>query len=198
VENQLLLIPSDTYSIDTNVFIEIWCPPSAGIFTKSKMPELWDHIESLIDKGKIIASKEVYDELKRHASPELHDWLQAHKHMFVFNQAQVTAAGHIINDVYSKYKDGYKPEVVNGADPFVVATAMTHTAVVFTLEHEQGAHEPSKTNCPKIPNVCSHYGIECVNMEKFIEREGFKLSMIATQQTSAQSESTAATAPVTP
>jgi hypothetical protein len=178
VENQLLLIPADCYSIDTNVFIEIWSPP-ANIFSKARMPELWDHIEKLVEAGKIFATKEVYDELKRHATPELLTWLKNHKDMFIFEKAQVEAATHIINDVYSKYKEGYRPDVMNGADPFVVAAAMTRSAVVFTLEHEQPNHDPANTNSPKIPTVCDIYGIEHVNIEEFIRREGFKIGMVS-------------------
>ena len=195
MENQLLLIPANSYSIDTNVFIDIW-GPSNYIFSKSKMPELWDHIERLVEDGRIFATREVYDELKRHATPELLTWLKNHKEMFVLDKAQIEAAAHIINNVYSKYKEGYRPDVMNGADPFVVATAITKSAVVFTQEHEQQpGHNPSEVNCPKIPTVCDTYGVECVNIEKFIEREGFKLSMVDTKTLGAQPSATFSTIP---
>lgn len=79
VGHQLLLVPPDTYSIDTSVFLDIWCPPSANIFSKSRIPELWKHIEKLIEMGKIIASREVLDELERNASDDLQEWLKSHK-----------------------------------------------------------------------------------------------------------------------
>lgn len=182
MENQLLLIPSECYSIDTNVFIEIWSPPT-NMFSKSKMPELWDHIERLVDEGKMFATKEVYEELKRHAPPDLMAWLKNHKDMFSLDKAQIEAAAHVINDIYSKYKEGYRPDIMNGADPFVVALAITRSAVVFTLEHEQPNHDPAQTNSPKIPTVCQAYGVEYVNIEQFIEREGFKISMISAATT---------------
>lgn len=177
MDGQLLLIPSECYSIDTNVFIEIWGPQD-NMYSMTKMPELWTHIESLIEREKIFATKEVYDELKRHASDELRAWLKNHKDMFMQDRAQIETAGRIINDVYSKYKEGYRPDISDGADPFVVAAAMNRSAAVFTLEHTQPNHDPAQTNVPKIPTVCDHYGVECVNMERFIEREGFKLGMV--------------------
>jgi hypothetical protein len=142
------------------------------------MPELWTHVEGLINTGKIIASKEVLEELERNASPELADWLKSHKGMFVFSKAQLDAATGVINDFYSRYKNGYKPEVGDAADPFVVATAMVHNAVVFTQEHRQPTHNPSDVNVPKIPTVCENYGLECVNIEQFISREGFDIRMV--------------------
>lgn len=177
VENQVLLIPSDCYSIDTSVFLDIWCPAEAGMFSREKLPELWSHIEKLVDDGKILASKEVFDELESNASSDLQDWLKKHKSMFVFDKEQVAKAEGLINGFYNQYKRGYKPEIGDAADPFVVATAMAHGAVVFTQEHTQPHHTPSEVNTPKIPTVCTQYGVECVNIEKFIEREGFRISM---------------------
>jgi hypothetical protein len=181
VVHQTQLIPSETYSIDTSVFLDIWCPPEGNIFSSERMPELWAHIERLIDEGKIIASKEVLDELERNANPELTAWLKDHKGMFVFSKAQLDAASSIINEFYSQYKNGYKPEVGDAADPFVVSTAMVHSAVVITQEHRQPAHIPSEVNVPKIPSVCEHYGIECVNIEQFITREGFNIRMVQSE-----------------
>ena len=178
VQHQTQLLASEIYSIDTSVILDIWCPPEGNMFSKEKIPKLWNHIEKLITEGKIIASKEVYDELERHAAEDLLKWLKNNKEMFVFNREQLERAEQLINDFYSLYKRGYKPEISNAADPFVVATAIVHKAVVFTSEHEQGKHDAKEVNEPTIPTVCSNYGIECVNIEKFIEREGFKITMM--------------------
>lgn len=178
MDYQLPLVPPEFYSIDTNVFIDIWSPPEGNIYSKERMPELWELIVRLVEEGKIVATKEVYDELERHAVPELYDWLQEHKDMFIFDMPQVQHAQMIINEFYSIYKDGYKPEVNNGADPFVVALAMTHNAVVITQERPQDPHIPAEVNVPRIPTVCDNYGIKCVNIEKFIQREGFRVAMV--------------------
>lgn len=177
MENQIQLIAPEIYSIDTSTFLDIWCPPEGNIFSKDRLPELWIHIESLIDQGKIIASREVLDELERNANEELAEWLKKHRSMFVLDRPQIEAADAIINDVYTTYKNGYKPDISDAADPFVVATAIVHNAVVFTQEHTQPNHDPSQTNAPKIPTVCALYGLECVNIEQFITREGFSITM---------------------
>jgi hypothetical protein len=178
VEVQLGLIASDIYSIDTSVFIDIWCPPESNIYSKERMPELWQHIESLVDAGRIVAAKEVYDELERHASPELKDWLDNHKTIFQLTDQQVGYADDIINKVYSKYKEGYRPLVSDAADPFVVASALCHGATVLTQEHKQGEHDPRLVNGPKIPTVCNAYNVPCVNLEEFIIKEGFAIRMV--------------------
>jgi hypothetical protein len=106
VEVQLGLISSDIYSIDTNVFLDIWCPPEGNIYSKDRMPELWQHIEKLVEEGRIIATKEVYDELINHAATDLKQWLEDHRSMFSLTKQQVAYADDVINKVYSKYKNG--------------------------------------------------------------------------------------------
>lgn len=178
VEVQLGLIASDTYSIDTNVFLDIWCPPEGNIYSKVRMPELWEHIEKLVDEGRIIATKEVHDELINHASEDLKQWLEDHKSMFSLTEQQVGYADDIINKVYSKYKNGYRPEVQDAADPFVVAAALVHGAAVLTQEQRQDPHNPALVNGPKIPTVCAEYNVTCVNIEEFIAKEGFSIRMV--------------------
>lgn len=178
MEVQLGLISSGIYSIDTNVFLDIWCPPEGNIYSKSRMPELWAHIESLVGEGRIIATKEVYDELCDHASPDLKQWLDDHKSMFSLSDKQVGYADDVINSVYSKYKDGYRPEVKDAADPFVVAVALEHCATVLTQEQRQDPHDPALVNGPKIPTICAEYNLPCVNIEEFVTKEGFSIRMI--------------------
>lgn len=178
VEVQLALIDSNIYSIDTNVFLDIWCPPEGNIYSKERMPELWQYIEKLVDEGRIIATKEVYDELIEHASSELKSWLEEHKTIFKISEQQIGFADNIINNVYAKYKNGYKPELKDAADPFVVAIALTCNATVLTQEQRQDPHDPAQVNGPKIPTVCSEYNVACVNLEEFIAKEGFSIRMV--------------------
>ena len=117
------------------------------------MPELWEYIEKLVGEGRIIATKEVYEELKEHASTELLKWLDDHKSMFSLSDKQIGYADNIINNVYAKYKQGYRPEVKDAADPFIVALALEHNATVFSQEQKQDPHNPAQVNGPKIPTV---------------------------------------------
>ncbi len=52
------------------------------------------------------------------------------------------------------------------ADPFVIARAKVFNACVVTQE--------KKTDkAAKIPNVCDHFGIDCINIEGFMEKENW-------------------------
>ena len=50
------------------------------------------------------------------------------------------------------------------ADPFVIAKAKVHNGCVIT-------QEVKKPNAARIPNVCEHFGVDCLNLEGFMERE---------------------------
>lgn len=149
VDIQISLIPNDIYSIDTNIFIEIWGSPQGNIYSKARMPDLWAHIVKLTEEHRIVASKEVYEELKEHASDELMQWPNEHKYMFSLTSEQIEIARAVINDVYAQYKNGYQPDLRNAADPFVVACAISCGGKVLSLESRQGPHNPRDVGEPK-------------------------------------------------
>ncbi len=53
------------------------------------------------------------------------------------------------------------------ADPFVIARAQIVGGAVVTMEGEP-------LNGVRIPNICRHFGIECISLEGFMEREGWQ------------------------
>jgi len=50
------------------------------------------------------------------------------------------------------------------ADPFVIAKAAVDGCAVVTMEK-------LKPNGTKIPNICHHFGIQCLSLEDFMEQE---------------------------
>jgi hypothetical protein len=53
------------------------------------------------------------------------------------------------------------------ADPFVIARAAVAQCPVVSMEQ-------FKDNAAKIPNICRHFGVECLSLEQFMEREGWE------------------------
>ena len=52
------------------------------------------------------------------------------------------------------------------ADPFLIARAAITESTVLTMEK-------LKPNSAKIPNICHHFSIPCLNLEEFMEEEGW-------------------------
>jgi hypothetical protein len=53
------------------------------------------------------------------------------------------------------------------ADPFIIAKAKIKDAIVVT-EEDQPPHGA------RIPNICEHFGITCVNLEGFLVIEDWR------------------------
>jgi Zn-dependent peptidase ImmA (M78 family) len=52
------------------------------------------------------------------------------------------------------------------ADPFVIAKAACENRTVVTIEVK-------KHNAVKIPNICEHFGVNCLSLPEFMEAEGW-------------------------
>jgi Domain of unknown function (DUF4411) len=53
------------------------------------------------------------------------------------------------------------------ADPFVIAKARVKIAVVVT-------EEELRNNGARIPNICTHFGVQCTNLEGFLTEKDWK------------------------
>lgn len=51
-------------------------------------------------------------------------------------------------------------------DPFVVAAGKVKDATVVT-------QEGLKPNAAKVPNVCEHFNVPCLNLEEFMAQQGW-------------------------
>ena len=125
---------------------------------------LWSNLEQMIREGRLIASEEVYEELKR-IDDETHEWAKRHSDMFVPTDEQVQTLAAEILERYPRLVDTRKNR--SGADPFVIAAARAKDCVVVT--NETRSTTPQKN--PKIPNVCDDLRVECIDVLQFIKEQ---------------------------
>ena len=152
------------YVFDTSSFIVI------GHYYPKQFPSFWDKFNEAVEIGKIISVREVLRELDQDASaPHLSDWIANHKSLFVIPNASATqfvstifSIPHFQTLVSEKNRLAGRP----CADPFIIALAKVMNACVVTEEKE-------KPNAAKIPNVCQHFGVDCTNLQGFMERESW-------------------------
>lgn len=149
------------YSFDTSALIdglERFYPPA-------NFAALWIRIDDLATEGRLLISDEVLLEAKNIDAP-LKEWCKTRQHLGVATDPAIAATvGGIVTD-FPNWTIAGK----NGADPFVIAVAEKHGAVVVTGEKPGG---PGK---PKIPYVCKQRGLECINFTNVIIREGWTFS----------------------
>jgi len=136
----------------------------------SRFPKFWENLEIYTETGRIISVREVRRELASNATKDhLVDWLSHHKSIF---QTPTSEESLFIRRIFEnplflgliKKKNTLisKP----AADPFVIASAKVRGGTVVT-------EEKLKPNSAKIPSICKHFGVPCVDLEGFMAAEGW-------------------------
>ena len=102
------------YFVDTSEWINL-----SRLYPKSVFSSLWDNVENLISKERILSPKEVRDELKR-GHDELAEWCRAHQKMFR-STSRLTEQVKKIIDEHPELVDPNAP--YESADPYIIALA---------------------------------------------------------------------------
>lgn len=154
-----------SYVFDTNAFSQLF-----HSFYRDQFPTLWRRFDDLIEDDSITSTREVAREIEGDRVAALREWAKGQKHLF---PAPTGAEGAFVASVFAvrhfqqvieqkKLLKGGK-----NADPFVIARAASLKATVVTMEGKP-------KNGAKIPNICDHFGIDCVSLEGFMQREGWR------------------------
>jgi len=129
---------------------------------------LWSHLSNLAQDGTIVSTREVRRELGNGAPvPHVTTWLDAHAQMFTTpnaNELQLVSAILQIPHFQSIIGEQQRLTGTPVADPFVIAAGASRGFAVVT-------EEVFKPNAAKIPNVCEHFGVSCINLEQFMAQE---------------------------
>lgn len=149
---------SPVYCVDTSALIAAWDER----YPIDTFPALWDALAELIQAGRLIAPDEVEEELKR-KSQDLLDWIAEVGSPFVPSD-QATLAG--VTDILDRHERLVAAgKRASAADPFVITLARLRRATVVTEEYGGTATKP------KIPFVCSDYGVTCISLLDMLRAE---------------------------
>jgi hypothetical protein len=145
------------YLLDANTLIEA----KNRYYGMNICPGYWAWVLRTHGQGVLASIESVGDELKR-GNDELALWAKHNKALFlpVSDEATQTAFTQVAEHVASQahtMKPGALDEFLSGADPWLIAKAMTSTdSVVVT--HEQFNLQMRRKY--SIPNVCQHFGLQ--------------------------------------
>lgn len=157
------------YCVDTNVIISFLHKTDNESYGSDVFKPQWEFLESLIEKGVIVAPRQVETELLEWCKviPEMKAWLKKHASMFidVEEDDQLLSAKKILKEypVYGETKNYL-------GDLSVMTLAETMKITAISLE---GESEGKAVRRPKIPNVSKEFGIDCVSFAGFLRRENF-------------------------
>ena len=153
-----------SYVFDTSPFV--------GMFTHyypSAFPTLWQRFDALIADEGIVSTREVYREIEDQ-DDDLFAWAKANGGLFSVPTADEGAFIAQIYGVAHFQANIEQQKLLKGgknADPFVIAKAAVTGRQVVTLER----HKP---NAAKIPNICQHFDVPCLNLEQFMQQEDWQ------------------------
>ena len=139
-------------------------------FYPSRFPTLWKKIDQLVRAKRLISTREVLNELEsREGEDFILDWAKSRKQVFpIPTNEELQFVNRIFSVPHFQSLIGQK-SILKGspvADPFVIAAEKVRDGFVVS-------EETKKPNAAKIPNVCEHFDIECINVEGFMNKEGW-------------------------
>ena len=153
--------------LDSNVFIE----GKKGPYGFDIAPRFWALLDELIEDGRISCPTMVYDELLD-VQDDLAAWAQKRRTSGLFvqppEQVQETYR-EVLGYVMQQYPENQaQRRFLNRADPWVIAHAIVQGGTVVSLE----GRDPSASQQVKVPNVCDHFEVLCVNTYQMLRDLG--------------------------
>lgn len=152
----------DTYCVDTSSLIAAWNER----YPLKNVPLFWSHLSALIAEGRLVSPREVREEVTK-KEDGLGRWLKAQNGLFVDLEEDIQLA---VREILLEFP--FLTKEISGrtkADPFVIALARARGLTVVT---EEG---PGNERRPRIPLVCQHYGVPCINILGVIQGEDWVL-----------------------
>ncbi|MCC6222493.1 MAG: DUF4411 family protein [Thermoleophilia bacterium] len=151
-----------TYSIDTSAILDGW----VRHYPIDVFPRLWANLDSLIRENRLWASGEVIRELAA-KDDDVFGWAKQRLQLIVELDEDVQAATSEILAVFQTMVDTMKGR--SRADPFVIAVARVRGCTVVTGEKNTGTRDR-----PRIPLVCQHFGVPCIDLLGLIRAERWR------------------------
>lgn len=134
-----------------------------------RFPTLWGQFDALVSGGELISVREVFNEIGS-SEDSLGTWAKEQKNILFLEttveEFKFVAEIFQVRHFQAMIRKQERPKGKPVADTFVIAGAKILNAYVVTQEKKTD-------NAAKIPNVCDHFGIPCINLEGFMEKENW-------------------------
>lgn len=152
--------------LDSNTLIEA----KNRYYNMNFCPAYWQWIRIQNQLLEVASISFVADELKR-GNDELAQWAKDNANLFLDVSDDSTQAAFIeiaqaVSEQAPAMKDGAFDEFMSGADPWLIAKAMTSGAVVVTHE----SYNPEARRKFLIPNICELFGVQWMNTFELLQK----------------------------
>lgn len=156
------------YTVDTNVLLEM--RPDRR-YPRDLFPSLWTGFERLIEAGLLVATEEVWLELKQ-KDDDISAWAKDRRAMFLpVDEAHQTELIRLQEVMHARRVRLVDPRSRKSqADPWVVAHGMSLGVTV--ISGETGSSLNAETI--KVPDACRLVGVPCLDLLGLVRHEGWR------------------------
>jgi len=160
---------SNCYIIDTSSLVKLNRDNPLDIF-----PTIWKKLKDLVEKDKLVAPKEVLNEIVQN-DDQLSVWVKNQKKMF---KEPTPKQIELVKEILGKY-----PSLINinskySADPWIIALAIELAAkpqkTIMTIKRIVVSEEKLRGNRVRIPLICDRYKIENIDIITLFRTERWK------------------------
>jgi hypothetical protein len=151
------------YLLDANILMSA----ADSHYPIEVVPGFWREVLELLDSNQARIHRSVYDELVQYRQKWLYGWVKDNihdAHILDLDKEQLIKLALVTGWVQHERQPPYRQEnlskFLSGADPQIIAAAMSIEAVIVT--YEKGTSNP-KSRKVKIPDVASHFGVSCMS-----------------------------------
>lgn len=150
------------YVFDSGPFIDIF-----NHYYPQQFPSFWERFDEYISNGTITSVRAVRKELEERGD-KLSDFVKQHNIFTMPTNEETNFIATIFQNRHFEYLISEKARLTGKevADPYVIAKAKISGACVVS-------QEKFKENAAKIPNVCEHFEIPCIDLKTFMENENW-------------------------
>lgn len=157
LKNQVFLIDADS-----------WIACHEEHYPTDVFPGLWDFISEAADQEMIRTPRQAMRETGD-GSKGVSAWIRIRKPTIILQETAEVARR--MNEVVQRF-----PTLTHGAeesaDPWLVAHAMVMSGAVVVTEEKRGLGRGGR---PKLPDVCTAFGVTSIDVLKMFRRLGLKL-----------------------
>jgi len=160
---------NNVYIIDTSSLVKLNRNNPIDVF-----PSIWEKLKFLADNNRLIAPREVLNEIKQN-DDMLNKWAKNQRKMFKEpTQRQIEIVQEILRDFPALIDTERKFD----ADPWVIALAIESSSnlqqTLVTIKRIVVTEEKLRENRVRIPLICNKKSIEAIDIVELFRAEDWK------------------------
>ncbi len=155
----------DIYIIDSSSLMELNKHNAMDVYIS-----VWKNINELIKNDRLIAPKEVLNEIQGY-DDNLAKWGKEQKKLF---KNPTSEQIEIVKRILKEYPALINVDAKHSADPWVIALAITSQVTLIKVKRIVVTEEKLRGSKVKIPYVCSKMDIESIDIVELFRAEDWK------------------------